>query len=121
MPNMMATLPNIDSTLCSMPQFGWCPLLECHAVTLPRCETCWKLAGVPQTVNRSQLLVGQCLPYCEDMWGRHCCLTSFFPIVDTCLSCKDIAQRSCVMVPRRRFFGSCISSKPPAAHFRPAF
>jgi len=24
---------------CSTPQFGWRPLVECHAVTLPRRET----------------------------------------------------------------------------------
>jgi len=28
----------------------------------------------------------------------------FFLIVDMCLSCKDIAQQSCAMVPRWRFF-----------------
>jgi len=33
----------------------------------------------------------------------YCCLTSFFPIVDTCLSCEDIARQSCAMVPRWRF------------------
>jgi len=32
-------------------------------------------------------------------------LNKFFPIVDTCLSCEDIAQQSCGMVPRWRFFG----------------
>jgi len=30
-------------------------------------------------------------------------MSSCFPIVDTCLSCKDIARESCVMVPRWRF------------------
>jgi len=39
------------------------------------------------------------------MWGT-CCLTSFFPIVDTCLSCKDIAQQSCAMVHRWQIFGN---------------
>ena len=29
--------------------------------------------------------------------------------------------QSCAMVPRWRFFGSCISSEPRAAHFRPSF
>jgi len=38
-----------------------------------------------------------------------------------CLSCEDIARQSCAMVPRWRTFGSCISSKPSRAHFRPAF
>ena len=30
-------------------------------------------------------------------------LNNFFPIVDTCLSCEDIARQSCAMVPRLRF------------------
>jgi len=41
-------------------------------------------------------------PYYQDMW-RYCCLTSFFPIVDTCLSCEDTARQSCSMVRRWRF------------------
>jgi len=76
-------------------KFGWCPLLECRAVTLPRRETRWNLQGCPKLTNRSQPLVGRSSPYCEDTWGRYCCLTSFFPIVDTCLSCEDIARQSC--------------------------
>jgi len=45
--------------------------------------------------------------------GHYCCLTSFFPIVDTCLSCEDIARQSCAMVLRWRFwrlFASCVSA-----------
>jgi len=30
----------------------------------------------------------------------------FFPIVDTCLSCEDIARQSCGMVPRWRFLAT---------------
>ena len=30
----------------------------------------------------------------------------FFPIVDMCLSCEDIAQQSCAMVPRWRFLAT---------------
>ena len=30
-------------------------------------------------------------------------LNKFFPIVDMCLSCEDIAQQSCAMVPSWRF------------------
>jgi len=33
------------------------------------------------------------------------CNKFFFPIVDTCLSCEDIARQSCAMVPRWRIFG----------------
>jgi len=39
MPNVMAALPNIGGALCSTPQFGSRPLLECRAVTLTRRET----------------------------------------------------------------------------------
>jgi len=87
-------------------KFGWLPLPEWHAVMLPRCESRWNLLGSPKLPNRSQPLVGRSSPYCEDMWGRHCCLTKFFfSIVDMCLSCEDIAGQSCAIVPRWRFFG----------------
>jgi len=28
---------------------------------------------------------------------------NFFPVVDTCFSCEDTAQQSCVVVPKWRF------------------
>jgi len=67
-------------------------------------ETRWNLLGCPKLLNRSQPLVGWSSPYCEDMWRRYCYLTSFFPIVDACLGCEDIATQSCAMVPRWWFF-----------------
>jgi len=102
-------------------KFGWRPILECRAVTLPRRETRWNLQGCPKLMKWSQLLVGQSSPY----WGGHVeeilLLNKFFPIVDTCLSCENIARQSCVMVPRWQFFAFCIFSEPNAAPFRPAF
>jgi len=86
--------------------FGWRPILECRAVTLPRRETRWNLQGCPKLANRSQPLVGRSSPYYDDMWRTYCCLTSFFPIVDTCLTCEDTARQSCAMVPRWRFLES---------------
>ena len=74
---------------------GWRSLLDCCVVSLPRRESRWNLQGCPKLVDRSQPLVGRSSPYCGDMWrthGPYCCLTSFFPIVDTCLSCEDIAR-----------------------------
>jgi len=59
-------------------KFGWCPLLECRAVTVPRHETHWNLLGCPKLPNRSKPSVGRSSPYYEDMWRRYCCLTSFF-------------------------------------------
>jgi len=105
MPNVMAALPNRGGALCPTPQLGWRPILECRAVTLPRRETHSKFARVPQT--RQQIsAVGQSSPYYEDMWRRYCCLRRFFfPIVDTCLSCKDIAGLDKVLEWWRRLFG----------------
>jgi len=43
------------------------------------------------------------------MWGHVediLLLKKFFSIVDTCLSCEDIAQQSCGMVPRWRFLAT---------------
>jgi len=38
--------------------------------------------------------------------GGHIVLNKFFPIVDTCVSCEDIARQSCAMVPRRWFLAT---------------
>jgi len=38
------------------------------------------------------------------------------PIVDTCLSCEDIAQQSCVMVPRWQLFRDFLRSVFSASH-----
>jgi len=59
-------------------KFGWRPLLECCAVTLPRRETRWNLQGCPKLANKSQPLVGRSSPYYQDTWRRYWCLTSFF-------------------------------------------
>ena len=93
-------------------KFGWRPLLKCCAVTLPWRENGWNLQACPKLANKSQPLVGRSSPYYEDMWRSYRCLTSFFPTVDTYLSCEDIARQSCAMMPRWRFFASFL---------RPAF
>ena len=66
----------------------------------------FKFRGCPKLTKRSQPLVGRSSPYCEDIWRTYCCLTSFFPIVNTCLSCEDIARQSCAMVQRWRFLAT---------------
>jgi len=121
MPNVMATLPNMAPSVQHR-KVWLTPTTRVLCSSATKMQNLFKnFQGCLKLANRSQPLVGQNSPYCEDMCGRHCCLRSFFPIVDTCLRCKDIAQWSCAMVPRWRLFGSCISSEPRAAHFRPAF
>ena len=84
-------LPNIVGALwecsviplfpCTTPQnhanFDWPPLSDVAAITKPRRETRWNLPGCPKLANRSQLFVGRSSPYCEVIWNRYCCLTSF--------------------------------------------
>jgi len=62
----MASLPNIGGTLGSMPQ------------SLAHVQNPSKLGGVPQTTEPISAISGPKFPYCEDMWGRYCCLKSFF-------------------------------------------
>jgi len=100
-------------------EYRWRPLfnaakllLECRAVMLQDAKPVEICRGGSNSPNRYQPLVSRSSPYCEDMWERYCCLTNFVPIVDTCLSCEDVAQQSCAMVPRWRIFGD---------YLRPAF
>jgi len=61
-----------------------------------------KFAGVPQTTGPILAVSGPKFTILWEHVEETCCLT-FFPIVNTCLSCEDIARRSCGMVPRWRF------------------
>jgi len=60
-----------------------------------------KFAGVPQTTG--PILAASGLKF-TILWGHveEILLLNkfFFPIVDMCLSCEDIARQSCAMVPR---------------------
>ena len=103
-------------------EYRWSPLLNAAVwltptTTVPcsnaaKTRNPLKLPGVPQTNETISAASGPKF-------------TIFFPIVDTCRSCEDIARQSCAMVPRWRFlasfFASRIFSEPRAAHFRPAF
>ena len=97
---------------------GWRPLLECRAVTLPRRQTRWNLQGCPKLTKGSQPLVGRSSPYCGNMWRTYRCLTCFFPIVDTCLSCEDIARQSYAMVPRWWFLATFLRPAFPASRMQ---
>jgi len=92
-------------------EYRWRPLFNAAVWLTPTTRVCCQeaktrsnLQQCPKLANRSQPLVGWSSPYYQDMWRRYCCLTSFFPIVDTCFTSEDIAQRSCAMVPKWRFF-----------------
>ena len=146
MPNVMAALPNIGGTLrirgfTTMRYINLrftyllTYLLQRRKVSLTpttrvpcsndaKTRNPLKFTGVPETRQQISAASGPKFTILRGHVGRRCCLPRFFPTVDTCLSCEDIARQSCAMVPRWRFlavFGFCISSEPRAAHFRPAF
>ena len=45
-------------------------------------------------------------------------LNKIFPIVDTCLSCEDIARQSCAMVPRWQIFSDFFGAVFSASHMQ---
>ena len=65
-----------------------------------------EFAGVPQTNEKISAASG---PKFTILWGhveKVLLLKKFFPIVDACLICEDIARQSCAMVPRWRFLAT---------------
>jgi len=75
-----------------------------------------KLAGVPQTAGPISAASG---PKFTILWGyvEEILLLNkfFFLIVDTCLSCEDMARHSCAMVPRWLIFGDFLGPAFPVS------
>ena len=113
MSNVMVALPNIGGALCSM----LLSLADAH-YQMP----CSNAAKMRKPLKLATGLISAASRPKFTILCRHLeeilLLNKFFPLVDTC---EDIAQQSCTMVRRWLFFVSCISSKPCAARFRPAF
>ena len=69
-------------------EYRWRPLLNATVWLMPttivpcsnaaKMRNPLKLAGCPKLTKRFQPLEGRSSLYCEDMWRRYCCLTSFF-------------------------------------------
>ena len=74
-------------------------ILHCRAVTLPKTRNPLKLPGVPQTNEKISAASGPKFTILCGHVEEILLLKKFFPIVDTCLSCEDIARQSCGMVP----------------------
>jgi len=106
-------------------EYRWRPLFNAAVwlcskmpLTLPRRETRWNLQGCSKLTKRSQPLMGRRSPYCKEVWRRYCCLTAFFPIVDTCLSCEDIARQLVRWCADGDFFASFLRPVFPASRVR---
>ena len=116
MPNVMVTLPNIGGAVCSTPQLVPTTRVPCSNAAKTRNPL--KFAGVPQTPKPISAASGPKFTILSGHVEEVLLFNKFFPIVDMSLSCEDIAQQSCAMVPRWRFFASCIFSEPRAAQFQ---
>jgi len=108
MPNVMVALPNIGGALCSTRKVWLMPNTGMPCSNVAKTLNQLKFAGVPQ--NRQQVSAASG-PKFTILW-RHVeeilLLNKYFPIVNTCLSCEDIARQSCGMVPRWRLFGDSL-------------
>ena len=72
------------------------------AKTRNQLKFCW----MPETNETISGASGPKFTILWGIWRTYCCLTSFFPIADTCLSCEDIARQSCAMVCTWRFLAT---------------
>ena len=97
-------------------EYRWRPLLNAAVQLTPttrvpcsntaKTRNPLKLPGVPQTNETISAASG---PKFTILWGHVeeiSLLNNFFKIVDTCLSCEDIARQNCGMVPRWRFLAT---------------
>ena len=115
MPNVMAALPNIGGALSSLRKV-WLTL-----TTRVPCNNAfktlnpWKLAGVPQTCQQISAVSG---PKFTILWvhvEEILLFNNFFPIVDTCHSCEDIALQSGAMVRWRGILADFLGPAFPAS------
>ena len=65
-----------------------------------------KSAGVPQTTGPILAAGGPKFTMLCGHVEEILLLNNFFPTVDVCLSCEDIARQSCAIVPRWRFLAT---------------
>ena len=102
MPNVMAALLNIGGASVQRRKVWLRPTTRVPCSNAAKTRNPLKFAGVPQTRQQISAVSRPSSPYYQDMCRRYCCLT-IFPIVDTCLSCEDIARQNCAMVPNGDF------------------
>jgi len=100
-------------------EYTWRPLFNAAVWLMPttrvpcsnaaKTRNPFKLPGVPQTNERISAARGANFTILWGHVGEILLLNKFFPIVDTFLSCEDIAGQSCGMVPKWRFLATFLS------------
>jgi len=102
MPNVMAALPNVDASSVQRRKVWLTPT---NRVPCSNAANPLKLAGVPQTPEPISAVSRPKFTIVPGHVEEVLLFKKFFPIVDRCLSCEDIARQICAMVPRWRIFG----------------
>jgi len=97
----------------SSAEYGWRPLFNATVWLTPTTRVPYsnaaktrnplKLPGVPQTNETISAVSGPKFSIFCGHVEEVLLLNMLFPIVNTCLSCEDIARQSCGMVRRWRF------------------
>jgi len=124
MPNVMATLPNIGGAASSVKRRKvWLtPNTGVLCSNAAKTRKPLKFAGVPQTTGPISAASGPKFTILWEHMGEILLVNKFlFQVVDTCLSCKDIARQSCAMVPRWRFLATfCVLylQRAPCSRFQ---
>jgi len=98
MPNVMAALSNIGGALCSTPQCLLTPTTRVPCSNAAKTRNPLKFTGVPQTRQQILAVSGPKFTVLSEHVEKVLLFNKFFPIVDTCLSCEDIARQSCTMM-----------------------
>ena len=112
----MVALPNTGGALCSTPQSVADAHYEMPCSNAAKTQNPLKLVGVPQTPEPISAVSRPKFTILSGPVEEVLMLNKFFPIVDTCLSCEDIARQSCEMVPRWRFIVSFLRPVFQASH-----
>jgi len=99
--NVMATLPNIGGAPVQRCKVWLMPTARVSCSNAAKMRNPLKFAGVPQTNETiSAASVPKFTILCRHVKEILLLNKFFLRIVDTCISCKDIARQSCGMVPR---------------------
>ena len=86
-----------------------------HRATINKTRYPLKYDGVPQTRQSISAVSGPNFTILSGLVEEVLLLNKFFPIVDTCLSCEDMARQSCATVPRWRFLATFLRPVFPAS------
>jgi len=116
--NVMVVLSNIGGASVQRRKVWLTPTAGVPCSNAVNTRKQLKFIGVPQTPEPISAVSG---PKFAILWGHLediLLFNNFFPIVNACLSCEDVAGQSCAMVLRWRFLATFASGLFPASRMQ---